>query len=85
MSLPDKFETELTKKLGIRYPIMCAGITMYEPLCFHACTNIPRDTSSARLKKRPWGNENFWYTTAQNTVSLQGHGYRYVGGVRVSW
>ena len=29
---------------------------------FHACTNIPRDTSSARLKKRPWGNENFWYT-----------------------
>ena len=26
MSLPDRFETELTKKLGIRYPIMCAGM-----------------------------------------------------------
>ena len=26
MSMPDRFETELTKKLGIRYPIMCAGM-----------------------------------------------------------
>ena len=26
MSLPDHFNTALTRKLGIRYPLMCAGM-----------------------------------------------------------
>ena len=26
MNLPEKFETALTKKLGIRYPLMVAGM-----------------------------------------------------------
>lgn len=31
MPIPDHFETELTKVLGIRYPIMCAGMVRHSP------------------------------------------------------
>ena len=29
MPIPERFETELTKLLGIRYPIMCAGMVRH--------------------------------------------------------
>ena len=42
MSMPDRLETELTKKLGIRYPIMCAGKYIYIHIltCKHTHTNF---------------------------------------------